>query len=299
MLGARCQPCRARSWTFVLVWDNRLVLRTDTVFSGEGVEIADVACRHAAGSGAPGEQTESHVLVFVRRGCFVRSVDGVETLLDPTVAYCINPGQEQRYDHPHAHGDDCTALFLNPSLLASLWGGDPTLPAGPLPASPRIDLAHRLLLARSRGDADPHELIERAVALTAHTLERTDPPRVAQGRPATVRARRALADAVREVLVHDPDQSLSDLARSFAVSPHHVSRVFRSLTGQTISRHRMRLRARSALERLANGDHDLARLAADTGFADQSHLCRVLRQETGHTPSALRHALTQAENAAA
>jgi hypothetical protein len=80
----------------VLVWDNRLVLRTHTVFRREGVEIADVACRHAAGRGTPGEQTDGHVLVFVRRGCFVRSVDGVEALLDPTVAFCMNPGEEQR-----------------------------------------------------------------------------------------------------------------------------------------------------------------------------------------------------------
>ena len=44
----------------------------------------------------------------------------------------------------------------------------------------------------------------------------------------------------------------------------------------------MRLRARSALEQLAGGERDLARLAADLGFADQSHLCRVIRRETGH-----------------
>jgi AraC-like DNA-binding protein len=54
----------------------------------------------------------------------------------------------------------------------------------------------------------------------------------------------------------------------------------------------MRLRARAALERLAGGERDLARLAADTGFADQSHLCRVLGQETGQTPAALRAALS-------
>lgn len=278
----------------MLVWDNPLVLSTRTVLRREGVQIADVACRHAAGRGTPGEQTDGPALVFVRRGCFVRSADGIETLLDPTAAYCINPGQEQRYDHPHGQGDDCTALFLSPSLLASLWGGDPTLPAGSLSASPTIDLEHRLLLSDSRRGTDPHELVERAIALTVRTLERIDAQRVAAGRPATVRARRALADGVREALVHDPDHSLTDLARSLAVSSHHLSRVFRSLTGRTISHHRMRLRARNALERLAGGEHDLARLAADAGFADQSHLCRVLRQETGHSPSALRHALAPA-----
>jgi AraC-like DNA-binding protein len=38
---------------------------------------------------------------------------------------------------------------------------------------------------------------------------------------------------------------------------------------------------------------DLARLATKLGFADQSHLSRVVRSETGRTPSALRHAPTQ------
>ncbi|HEX8856251.1 MAG TPA: AraC family transcriptional regulator, partial [Thermoleophilaceae bacterium] len=76
-----------------------------------------------------------------------------------------------------------------------------------------------------------------------------------------------------------------------AVSPHHLSRTFRALTGHTVSRHRMRLRARAAMERMAAGDGDLARIAADLGFADQSHLCRVMRAETGRTPSALRRVL--------
>ena len=53
----------------------------------------------------------------------------------------------------------------------------------------------------------------------------------------------------------------------------------------------MRLRARAALERLAEGEQNLARLAAELGFADQSHLCRVVRSETGATPAALRAAL--------
>ena len=85
--------------------------------------------------------------------------------------------------------------------------------------------------------------------------------------------------------------SLRDLASLIGVSPHHLSRVFRTVTGTTIARHRMRLRARAALERLAGGDTDLAGVAYATGFADQSHLTRVLKAETGTTPAALRRAL--------
>ncbi|MBV9005184.1 MAG: helix-turn-helix transcriptional regulator [Solirubrobacterales bacterium] len=261
----------------------------------EGLGIYDVACRHGSGRGENVEYASSHALVFVRRGCFVRSADGAEALLDPTLAYCTNPGQEQRYDHPHADGDDCTMVILEPELVASICGGEPELPSTPVATSPRTDLQQRLLVAASRRSPhDEDELFERALALVADALEHAEPARVASGRPATDKTRRALADGARELLAADPDTSLPELARELAVSPHHLSRVFRSICGHSIARHRMRLRARAAAERLIRGDRDLARLAADLGFADQSHLCRVLRSETGTTPSALRHAFASA-----
>jgi AraC-like DNA-binding protein len=267
------------------------MLNATTLHDEAGIEICDVACRHRRGRGLPGEQTGGYALVLVRRGCFVRSSDGVQSVLDPTLAYCMNPGEEQRYDHPHDHGDDCTSLFIHPQLLASIWGGDPALPRAPLPTSPRIDIEHRQLLNAARGHANPHELFERAIVLSASALEQVEERRVAAGRPAGTRARRAIADGVREILAEHPERSLPQLARELSVSPHHLSRVFRAESGHTVSRHRMRLRTRAALDRLAAGERSLARLAADLGFADQSHLCRVMRQETGCAPSALRDLL--------
>jgi AraC-like DNA-binding protein len=272
------------------------MLTARTFLSSDGVQVSDVACRHRRGRGHADEQISGHAIVFVRRGCFIRSVDGVELLLDPTVAYCMNPGEEQRYDHPHDHGDDCTSVFLDADVLASLWGGDPSLPSRPLPTSAQIDLEHRLLLSAGREGVDPHEQLERAIVLTVRALEQADPRRVAAGRPATTRTRQAVADGAREILAASPERSLPELARELAVSPHHLSRVFRAVTGQTISRHRMRLRTRAALERLSGGELNLARLAAELGFADQSHLCRVVRQETGHAPSSLRRLLAYADS---
>jgi AraC-like DNA-binding protein len=262
-----------------------------TILSRDGLRVADVACRHEQGVGETIEQAGGHVVVFVRRGCFVRRADGAAALMDPSVAYCMNAGEEQRYDHPHDGGDDCTSLFFDADVVARLWGGDPVLPTGPLPVSARLDLGHRLLLAAD-GRNDDHQLYERALALAAGALEGVAPQRVAAGRPATARARAALADGAREALVADRDLSLPELARLLADSPHHLSRIFHAATGATISRYRVRLRVRDALDRLAGGEHDLARLAADTGFADHSHLCRSVRGETGHTPSALAQLLT-------
>jgi AraC-like DNA-binding protein len=264
------------------------MLSRHTLLDRDGIGIADVACRWGRGRGQGGEHTCRHALVFVRRGCFVREADGVASTLDSTLAYCINPEQEERYDHPHAGGDDCTVLFLSPEAVASIEGGEPSLPRRPLVALPEIDLEHRLLLAAARRGDDPDELVECAIALAAHALEQDDPRPIAAARPATTHVRRTLVAGAREALAADPQRSLPELAHQLAVSPHHLSRIFSSETGTTISRHRMRLRVRAAMERLAGGERDLPRLAAELGFADQSHLCRTLRSETRLTPSALR-----------
>ena len=166
------------------------MLSARTLLRHDGVEIVDVACRHTRGRGHAGEQTGGHAVVFVRRGCFLRSADGVETLLDPTLAYCMNPGEEQRYDHPHDHGDDCTSIFLTPDLVASLWGGEEALPTVALGISPEIDLEHRLLLSAGHRGEDQYEILERAIPLTAQVLEEADPRRIAAGRPVGTRARR-------------------------------------------------------------------------------------------------------------
>jgi AraC-like DNA-binding protein len=257
----------------------------------DGIEIADVSCRHPRGRGEALEDGGGHAIVFIRRGCFVRSADGNEATYDSTRAYCVVPGQEQRYDHPHHDGDDCTAIFLSDELVDSLSGGERALPADPLHTTPQADLEHRMLLAQSAKQPDEeHSLVERALQLVAATLDRHDPVRVASGRPATARARRALVDGARERLAADPDRPLPQLAADLSISPHHLSTVFREATGVTLARHRIRLRVRAALERLAGGYDDLPRLAAELGFADQSHLTRCIRSETQSTPAVLRRA---------
>jgi AraC-like DNA-binding protein len=271
-----------------------MVLSACRLLSRDGVEIFDVRCTHGRGSGDPGEQASARGVVFVRRGCFVRRGEGREAVLDPTAAYCTNPGEEQRFDHPHADGDDCTLIALEEDVVASLWG-DPTLPSEALFVPPELDLAHRRLLAGARRGDDEDQLVEQAMALLVAAVDQIDDRRSIAGLPATVRARQALVDGAREALAADSGRrSVVELATMLGVSPHHLSRLFRSATGTTISRHRMRLRARATLERLAEGERDIARLAADIGFADQSHLCRVMRSETGQTPSVLRQALTTA-----
>jgi AraC family transcriptional regulator len=81
-----------------------------------------------------------------------------------------------------------------------------------------------------------------------------------------------------------------DLAASAGVHPVYLARAFRRAYGAPVTEYARRLRVRAAADRVASTGLPLARIACDAGFADQAHLTRELRRETGLTPGALRRA---------
>lgn len=266
------------------------MLTSATLATTDQFELRDVRCRSTTTGWSRTDVAASHVVVLVRDGSFRRRVAGRETLADPTVAYFVRPGDEEAFGHVRQGRDTCTAVELTEDFLAGMWGGEPGLPGDAVPTPAALDLEHRRLLAAA-GSVDASEVTERVSRLVSSLLHQVHPARVHAGRPATVGARARLVAEARQALTADPSLGLAELARLGAVSPHHLSRIFRAHTGETVTRHRNRLRCRVALERLAAGHTDLARLASDLGFADQAHLSRSLRREVGAPPSWLRREL--------
>jgi AraC family transcriptional regulator len=80
---------------------------------------------------------------------------------------------------------------------------------------------------------------------------------------------------------------VAELAELAGRSSFHFSRVFARSVGMTPHRYVVHLRLRAAIEQLREGRGGLAEIAADTGFADQSHLSRWVRRVHGVTPSEL------------
>ncbi len=256
------------------------MLSSSVLLATPSLLAQDVRCAHARGPWAPVETAPRSALVLSRRGVFRRRASHGEDVIEPGVAFVQLAGQDEEFAHPQHGGDRCTVIAAPDALLASLLGGDPVLPPGALPTSPDADLAHRRFVAAPAEDE--------GVLLVACVLAGVAPKRIAAGRPATAAARRALAADAREALAGDPSLNLVDLAAAVAASPHHLSRVFAEVVGVPVSTYRRRLRVRAALERLAGGEADLARLAADSGFADHAHLTREVRALLGTTPSELR-----------
>jgi AraC family transcriptional regulator len=85
------------------------------------------------------------------------------------------------------------------------------------------------------------------------------------------------------------DLRISDLAQEAGVHPVHLARVFRRLTRQTPGEWLQRRRIRSACEKLLDRDQGIAAIAAESGFADQSHMTRTFKRYTAMTPAQFRH----------
>jgi len=82
--------------------------------------------------------------------------------------------------------------------------------------------------------------------------------------------------------------SLADLAAAAHVSPFHFARLFRVSTGTSPHRYVVSRGVVRARELLLHTSVPLPEVAARAGFADQSHLTRLVRQHLGTTPAALR-----------
>jgi AraC-like DNA-binding protein len=234
--------------------------------------IRVVRCHDDHARWSPPEQTDGYGFVLVRRGGFRRVGRGGEVLADPTVGYLSGPGDEECFAHPYG-GDECTSIRLHPDLV--------TAHPGPVYVDARTDLAHRLLLRAAHGADHDYAVAERLLRLASGA---------GNGVPDKDRA---VVETARQAIRAGTDEAaaLVPLARSLGVSPYRLSRSFHALVGVPLTRYRNRVRVGAALDRIEAGEADLARLAAELGFADQAHLTRTVRDHLGHTPKQLTRLL--------
>ena len=97
-----------------------------------------------------------------------------------------------------------------------------------------------------------------------------------------LRAKEHLDDA----LVASP--SVEALADEAGVHPVSLARAFRRAFGCSPSAYRRHRRVRAAASLLASSRQPAAEIAFETGFSDQSHMCREVRDELGLTPGQIR-----------
>ncbi|TFZ08125.1 helix-turn-helix transcriptional regulator [Ramlibacter humi] len=203
-------------------------------------------------------------------GVQMRSGAG-QLLVDELTAFHLARGQDYQLQHeaPRAH------LVLSRSLA------DEEPPAKAWLVAPR-ELYRLRLAARALREGAALEGVARDVdvSLARSRALATDPAPVP-----LQRARRLLMAEGGHA------QRLEVLGEAAACSPFHLSRLFVRHLGVSPHQYRLQLRLATALGRLEDGEHDLAGLAHDLGFASQSHFGAVFRRAIGVTPAQARKAL--------
>jgi AraC-like DNA-binding protein len=241
------------------------------------LRVIRALCDGCDGPRVAEEQVRSARVWMVTAGCFeLRDRDGRHAL-DPSALFAFEAGHAYTIRHPC--GADTCVGFSGP--LA-----DAIAARGTGARTPAPDAHARLLrevAAWRRGEGDDLALAE---ALCAAAAPSPDPETHA---PPTPRER-ALADELAfhlRVRFAEP-ASLGSLAAAAGVSPFHACRVFRRATGAGIHAYRRELRLRHALAMLVDGAAPIADVAAEAGFASQSHLTNRFRERFGVTPARAR-----------
>jgi AraC-like DNA-binding protein len=255
----------------------------------DGVAAAEVICaddRRGWGAATP---VSIHRVYITRSGGYLGRINGETRFVDATTALVIRPGDEMSVAHPLGGGDTGTIVDVSATVAAQMEADGMWPVSGELRLDDQLDLIHRGLLAASRRGLDPFEAAERLLSLLRAVAARGAPRVEGRWRAETVLAHRRLVDRAREALVEGRlAVGLAELADTVACSPHHLSRVFRRVTGEPLTAYRNRLRVRAVLSDLQDGAACLRVLAAEYGFADQAHLTRVVRRQLGCTPTELR-----------
>lgn len=256
------------------------------LYTGHEFTVEHVRSLAHHGPGWSGPYTlESRRIIFpvgrtvldVRSGSGTWLVDGLTAMqFDDAMVYQLRPSTHAARrsvvvrPHHHPSRSDTAPAFclLSPRSLYRVHAAQRQLLAGDAGADAAI-----------AGLVDELGTIRRQVPLTG----------------TVARARRLLAQtADREAKL-----SMHEVADAVSRSPFHLARSFRHETGLSLHQYRQHLRLAAAMERLADGDGDLAGIAHDLGYCSQSHLGAVFRRETGVTLGEARRVLAGTSNTSA
>jgi len=248
------------------------------------LHVFEIHCDMTNSVWTPVSAISAHQVVLMRAGGFAHRCNGVETFVSTSTALVLRPGDEIQVAHPVGHGDAYLVLQYDRPL-------DGGLRHGAVPVDDRADLCHRRLAAECAAGIDRVDLADRIEGLL-RLLAAPGRPEPVSRRPGTEAAHRRLVDGLTALLLADGYRlSLPEIAQALSTSPYHLSRVVHRVTGTTLGAYRNRLRVRAVLGDVAAGATNLRELAAGYGFADQSHLIRVVRAHVGRTPGQMRSML--------
>lgn len=224
---------------------------------------------------------EAGALAFRYRGSKVVAAPGSLSLAQPGVAHDGGPAVPEGWRYRMLYlPAEALALVLPPGAPSPHFRPGVIEDAA---LAARLARTHRLLLDQHASTLAKET---RLLALIAAWIARHGDDHPAA--PASRGEPRAVRLALEMLAAHyAEDLHLDALAAAAGLSPWHLARAVTRHTGLPPHGHLLEFRCRAARDALA-GDGRLADIAADVGFADQSHLTRAFRARFGLPPGAWR-----------
>ncbi|KEQ25169.1 bifunctional transcriptional activator/DNA repair enzyme AdaA [Paenibacillus tyrfis] len=99
-----------------------------------------------------------------------------------------------------------------------------------------------------------------------------------------------IAHAVNELIKrrYSEPLTLGDIGAELKMSPYHLQRVFKRVTGTTPSKQLLHIRMEEAQRLLAASEQPITDIAAEVGFRSPSHFTSVFHKTVGCTPMEYR-----------
>ena len=89
--------------------------------------------------------------------------------------------------------------------------------------------------------------------------------------------------------------TLQDLSGYISLSPNYLCKLFKQVTGETITHYIQNLKITRSIEYLADPSIPLSKIAEELGFYDQFHFSKVFKTYTCMSPSQYRNTLASAD----
>ena len=250
-----------------------------------------------------------HVFAFPSSPVWITFAGDAPILADRSQVMLHRMGQVYQRSSVAGNGDYCRFIALTDDTVREMTAGwdqrsadEPIYAFGRKHTEIDPNVYAAFLTATSSGLADGDGLrvaeaclLASEVIVRTASLHNTTPARLPR-QAAT--ARRDLVEAAKSLIATDVanNWSLDALARRLHVSPYHLTRSFRRVTGVPLHRYLTDVRLRTGLDLLLGADEStVTTIAHRLGFASHAHFTTSFRTLFGMTPSQAR-AITAAKS---
>ena len=249
-------------------------------------DLVLVDSRHPRGSLLARHRHELAYFCFNHGGTY-RETYGRKTRVCRSGMLVIHPAGEF---HSETHESDVASLNveIGPEWLRRLLDFGGALDQPLEFCGDRVSKAGRLLLTEFERTADVADR-DGALAIESLTWEILAEAVDRGGARGAGKDRPRWVERARELVEHGGVGSgLAQVAAEVGVHPVHLAATFRRFYGCSIGEYSRRRRLEHARRLLADRSLNLAQVAVEAGFADQSHLTRAFRRHAGVTPARYR-----------